>query len=196
MNDGFQSSHCEHDFIRGIDMKISTKALIRGAAASAFALMATAPALAIMNVPVPTGSYISFGGNDWAWAAPCAPVAPSCGGVDFTYQATQGWRLPTAAEFLAGPTAANFGTATNFACAAPYFSTSQQYCDYGDGQALAIFGHPNSPAIGNPAVDTWVIRRGIGGAVPEPTTWAMLLAGFGIVGGAMRRRQRTSVSFG
>jgi PEP-CTERM motif len=32
--------------------------------------------------------------------------------------------------------------------------------------------------------------------VPEPATWAMMLAGFGIVGGAMRRRQRTSVSFG
>jgi PEP-CTERM motif len=32
-------------------------------------------------------------------------------------------------------------------------------------------------------------------AIPEPGTWAMMLAGFGIVGGAMRRRQRTSVSF-
>ncbi len=32
--------------------------------------------------------------------------------------------------------------------------------------------------------------------VPEPATWGLMLAGFGIVGGAMRRRQRTSVSFG
>ncbi|PZO86692.1 MAG: hypothetical protein DI623_16060, partial [Sphingomonas sanxanigenens] len=31
-------------------------------------------------------------------------------------------------------------------------------------------------------------------AVPEPTTWAMLIAGFGMVGGAMRRR-RTTVAF-
>jgi PEP-CTERM motif len=29
------------------------------------------------------------------------------------------------------------------------------------------------------------------GAVPEPTTWAMIIAGFGIVGGALRRRRRT-----
>jgi hypothetical protein len=36
---------------------------------------------------------------------------------------------------------------------------------------------------------------GLAGGVPEPATWAMMLAGFGIVGGAMRRRQRTSVSF-
>ena len=35
----------------------------------------------------------------------------------------------------------------------------------------------------------------VSGAVPEPATWGMMLAGFGIVGGTMRRRQRTSVSF-
>lgn len=33
-------------------------------------------------------------------------------------------------------------------------------------------------------------------AVPEPGTWLMMLAGFGIVGGAMRRRMKTSLSFG
>jgi hypothetical protein len=33
------------------------------------------------------------------------------------------------------------------------------------------------------------------GAIPEAATWAMMLAGFGIVGAAMRRRQRVSVSF-
>ncbi len=36
-----------------------------------------------------------------------------------------------------------------------------------------------------------------GGAVPEPATWAMMLSGFGLVGGAMRyRRRKTAVSFG
>lgn len=30
-------------------------------------------------------------------------------------------------------------------------------------------------------------------AVPEPATWAMLLAGFGLVGGALRRRKRAAV---
>jgi hypothetical protein len=32
---------------------------------------------------------------------------------------------------------------------------------------------------------------GGGGAVPEPATWAMLIAGFGLVGLAARRRRRT-----
>ena len=35
-------------------------------------------------------------------------------------------------------------------------------------------------------------------AVPEPASWAMMIGGFGLVGGAVRRRQavRTAVSFG
>ncbi len=36
------------------------------------------------------------------------------------------------------------------------------------------------------------------GAVPEPATWAMMIGGFGMVGGAMRRtrrKQKVSVKF-
>ena len=32
------------------------------------------------------------------------------------------------------------------------------------------------------------------GAVPEPETWAMMVLGLGMIGGAMRRRRRTAVS--
>lgn len=39
------------------------------------------------------------------------------------------------------------------------------------------------------------IQVGIGStAVPEPATWAMLILGFGAVGGAMRQRRRTSLA--
>ena len=31
--------------------------------------------------------------------------------------------------------------------------------------------------------------------VPEPTSWAMMLGGFGLVGGAMRARRKAAVSF-
>lgn len=37
------------------------------------------------------------------------------------------------------------------------------------------------------------IPRADSGAVPEPATWAMMLAGFGIVGGSLRRHRRSSV---
>ena len=33
-----------------------------------------------------------------------------------------------------------------------------------------------------------------GGAIPEPAPWAMLIAGFGLVGPAARRRRETAVS--
>lgn len=32
-------------------------------------------------------------------------------------------------------------------------------------------------------------------AVPEPGTWAMMIAGFGLVGAAMRRRQRFTLRY-
>ncbi len=36
---------------------------------------------------------------------------------------------------------------------------------------------------------------GVGPAVPEPATWAMMIAGFGLAGAAMRRRQLVKVAF-
>jgi hypothetical protein len=41
----------------------------------------------------------------------------------------------------------------------------------------------------------FVLRNG-SLAVPEPATWVMMIMGFGLVGGAMRRRQTVRVSFG
>lgn len=37
------------------------------------------------------------------------------------------------------------------------------------------------------------IQVGIG-AVPEPSTWALLILGFGVVGGSLRQRRRTSLA--
>ena len=154
------------------------------------ALLSASPAVAQIDAPVPTNNYITFGGSDWAWAAPCAPMEPSCGVVDFSYQGTQGWRLPTADEFLAGPLAADFGTYDNFRCASAWFSTNYTHCDYGDGVQFAVYGDPRNPYPGNGAVETWAIRNAA--AVPEPTTWAMMLFGFVAISVAMRRRRKKS----
>ncbi len=49
-------------------------------------------------------------------------------------------------------------------------------------------------ANGNAAIIASGIDQ-ISAGVPEPATWAMLIAGFGIIGGAMRRRTKVSVTY-
>jgi len=168
------------------------KQLLAAAALLGGALLST-PATAIINAPVPTDNYITIGGFDWAWAAPCSPVQPSCGVVDFSYQSTQGWRLPTAAEFLAGPTAASFGPSNSFKCAAAWFSTAHTHCDYNDGVNLHIYGHPGNVSPNASTLETWVIRNNE--AIPEPTSWALMLSGFGLAGWALRQRRGTLVAY-
>jgi hypothetical protein len=63
------------------------------------------------------------------------------------------------------------------------------------GTNSAISAYVDDNAIGAQYTNYVFRVDAIGGAVPEPATWGLMLAGFGIVGGAMRRRQRTSVSF-
>ena len=55
-------------------------------------------------------------------------------------------------------------------------------------QGTATLGLGTITRTGAPPID-------IAGAVPEPSTWAMLLLGFFAVGGAMRSKRRTSVRF-
>lgn len=59
-----------------------------------------------------------------------------------------------------------------------------------DSHYTVSLGGPNPPEIGLVA-GTITLQS----AVPEPASWAMLIAGFGLIGGAMRRRQRISVTF-
>lgn len=152
----------------------------------------SAPASAAINTPIPSANYISFGSNDWAWASPCPASGGSCGtgeAIDLSYQGTQGWRLPTLAELEAGPTVADFGTPYDFACASAWFTSSYGHCDYGDAQGGAVFG---SSGGGVWYAETWVLRASDWSAVPEPATWAMMIAGFGLIGGAVRRRRAST----
>ena len=56
------------------------------------------------------------------------------------------------------------------------------------GQQLVAVGHIN--AITGYGEDAIVPRIPPGPSVPEPATWAMLVAGFGVLGTAMRRRRQ------
>lgn len=178
------------------------------AATAALAFTAMPASAALLNIPVPANTYITFGGLDWAWASPCSPTGCNSGQLplDLSYQATQGWRLPTAAEFAARPSENAFifaganvplagvsveGTVFTSApgdgaCATAYFTSGSPFnqCDFNDAVIGAIFGNP--AWAGEPNVETWLVRGD--GVIPEPATWAMLIAGFGLVGFAARRR--------
>jgi len=63
---------------------------------------------------------------------------------------------------------------------------------YTGGQAFGVQSYPNCPNTSASQCDLNFRVRGTTatGAVPEPATWAMMIAGFGMMGGALRRRSR------
>ncbi|MEH6404897.1 MAG: hypothetical protein V7750_16085, partial [Sneathiella sp.] len=156
-----------------------------------------------LNVAVPANAYISIGNLNWAWAAPCAPTAPSCGIIDLSFQGPLGWRLPSAAEFASHPVAADFvfpganvpnggvgadGATFNVApggaaaCAAPYFSSIHKHCDWSNGVA----GLWANPAGGSSSHYESLVVREIS-AIPLPFALPLFGAGL-VVLGLMRRR--------
>jgi hypothetical protein len=57
-------------------------------------------------------------------------------------------------------------------------------------------GNLYTPQQGFPA-DRDLMFRVVGASdVPEPVSWAMMVGGFGLIGGAMRTRRKAAVSFG
>jgi hypothetical protein len=51
------------------------------------------------------------------------------------------------------------------------------------------------PYKNNPHDLSHLLFFGSAGAVPEPATWGLMILGFGLVGGAMRRRQKISLRY-
>lgn len=47
----------------------------------------------------------------------------------------------------------------------------------------------------SPAQDAFEVANFSVAAVPEPASWALMISGFGLVGGALRRREQTRVTF-
>jgi len=167
---------------------------------------------AIYDFPLAANAYITFGDLDWAWAGPCAAVAPSCGVIDLSFQSAHGWRLPSVAEFALRPDPSDFlfaganvpqggfdpvslsrwgfgndtpvNVGSDGACAAAYFGTTRRHCDYND--ALGGFIWDPGSSGNNPASETWVVRDSAD-PVPEPAS--LFLLGSGLLGLTRLRRR-------
>jgi hypothetical protein len=179
------------------------------------ALMVTAGGAeaSLLNSPLPSNAYVQKDGLDWAWAnavsADFITRYPNAQ-IDFSYQGTQGWRLPTLAELQFAPEATDFlfpgadvpfngvdpvsgaiFLATNAAytgdgaCATPYFNNVFTNCDWeeGGGQPLGQWATPDSKTT----FEQLAVRTS---QIPEPSALALisasLLSLFGL--GLMRRR--------
>ena len=96
-------------------------------------------------------------------------------GVSGGFELSENYSSKYLDQFYGPTTGYTFGDRTNAASAYVFDNaTGSQYTNY-------AFRIDNAPAV------------------PEPTTWILMLAGFGAVGAAMRRRTsqpRVSVSFG
>jgi hypothetical protein len=78
------------------------------------------------------------------------------------------------------------------ACATPYFSNIFRHCDWSDGVNGFIW-NPGLPG-GEGVPETWVVRSTQDPVIPEPAAWALMIAGFGLVGASLRQRRRASFS--
>ena len=63
----------------------------------------------------------------------------------------------------------------------------------GSGFGSNFVGYLDNARLSTTGGDTFVVNFEAAQAVPEPATWAMMIAGFGLVGGIARRRKTTVV---
>jgi len=153
----------------------------------------TVPSFQYGSVNVPTDRLLAHPGNDMLQTF-VAFVAPTAG----TYNYTATFNIQDVNPSGVG---INFIQTTNgglpliFSPLAVIDRVNNTYTTSGTivlGQSYAFgFGLDNNGFYGNDSTGVNFTVSAASG-VPEPAAWALLITGFGVVGGAMRRRTRTT----
>jgi hypothetical protein len=150
-------------------------------------LLALTASAGLVGTDPPGNLVVMRGGMDWVWASPCAAEQPSCGA---TLTMHDGYQIPTDAQWLD-----SFSSATDIynafdggaMCASPYFNSGYTWCDGSDVLSGYIWHSPFANDYGgysDPASDSFLVS---GGAVPEPSTYALI--GLGLAALFARRRR-------
>lgn len=70
-----------------------------------------------------------------------------------------------------------------------YEFSPSEFSIFADGSATLVYNQTGCCIIR--LAESTLTLRAVEGSVPEPATWAMMLIGFGAIGGSLRHRRRT-----
>lgn len=150
----------------------------------------------LLGMEPPESLIVTRGDYQWVWAAPCAGQEPSCGVVslhhDFSFATDENWLASFSS--LSDLMTAFTDPGGNAICAAPYFSTNFDYCDYEDAQFGYVWHSPFAPTgyerehfLG----ETFLVRqRTASGPIDVSEPAALAVAGLGLLGAAAARRRK------
>ncbi len=165
-------------------------ALVLGMAAAA--VLANAPASAALYInPGDTSAYVA----DWAVGSQFTNYAFSSSTLTFIGS----WQVDSGPNWSTQPTAYSGLTAAALifgGSASDYFISSVD-SNSANIDHLAWVSTWGGACGGSFPCGTQVAEAFVSGttlSVPEPANWAMLIAGFGLVGAAMRRRAMVAVA--
>lgn len=154
------------------------------------------------STPIPDSVVLlNFNGSglDWVYAGPIGPGEWGPGWIeDASYRAAEGWRAATPAEWANHPDWDDFivpgysvSPNAGHTDHSSYLFASEYWGDFYHVDINDFANGSVTDGVNNPGVLGWVpetiyVRVS---AVPEPETYAMLLAGLGLLGFSVRRKQ-------
>lgn len=141
----------------------------------------------------PGGNCIDLVGNQGAGAVITSTPFALIGGTTYTLTFTDLLQGFSAGDGTTATYAATVGGFTrNFTSTGAVANQSFSFTPLGSINAATLaFTVLTSPdSVHGPVLSNILLgSTGVASAVPEPATWAMMIAGFGVVGGAVRRRR-------